>query len=319
MFRITIIILSICFCSTLWCQSDILATLKFDSTNVLIGDQLRGSIIVNAPQGKEISFPTASEYWKGKNIEIFNLSNPEKLNAEGGKQIVKQAISLIFWDTGTYILPALPFGYINGDKTDTIFTKEISISVSYPPGVTGDSTYMAPIKPILEESKTFWDYIMDFQSVFIGVLSFLLIAGLAYFVFKMQKAAAARRGKLSPEGKALNELQKLLDRDLIKVGQFSEYHESISWIVRDYLHERFRIKALEAITSEILESVNNEHMSDALKRDLKELLETADLVKYAKASPLASANEFAAEYIRKLVAATLEKLNEEKSSNKDKR
>jgi hypothetical protein len=36
------------------------------------------------------------------------------------------------------------------------------------------------------------------------------------------------------------------------------------------------------------------------------LLETADLVKYAKASPLPAADKFAADYIRRLVNTMLE-------------
>ena len=40
--------------------------------------------------------------------------------------------------------------------------------------------------------------------------------------------------------------------------------------------------------------------------ELKELLETADLVKFAKASPLAVADKFAADYIRKLVNWVIE-------------
>jgi hypothetical protein len=308
--KIVILLSLLLLQSELWSQA-ILATLKFDSSTVLIGDQLRGSIIVNSPQGQEFGFPIVADYWKGKNIEIYNLSDQEKQNSDGGKQIVKQSVSLIFWDTGTYVLPALPFSYVNGDKTDTVFAEGITIEVGYPAGVIGDSTYMAPIKPILSESKIFLDYLIEYQGYIYGLLGLGLLAVLIYFIIKMQKAAADKKGRLTPEGRALKALEELLAMDFIAKKQYADYHEQISWIIREYLNNRFRMKALEATTGDILKEVGFDQMSESLKRDLKEILETADLVKYAKASPLPVANEFAAEFIRRLVAATLDRLKEE--------
>jgi hypothetical protein len=57
--------------------------------------------------------------------------------------------------------------------------------------------------------------------------------------------------------------------------------------------------------------MKGEDLNTVLKNNLKEVLETADLVKYAKASPLAAANQFAIDYIRNLTAFVTEKLNEE--------
>jgi hypothetical protein len=316
MLRIIILLLIFKVYSTSLRAQPVQASLQFEATDVLIGDQLRGFIVINAPEGKEVGMPNTAEFWKEKNMEIFNISNPEKTNSGAGQQTIKQSISLIFWDTGFYELPALPFYYVNDSQNDTVYSGKINISVRYPEGITGDSSYLAPIKPILEENKTFWDYIVDYQNLLFGFLAFLLIAALAYFVYKMQQAAAKKAAILSPEAKALDALQKLIEAAYIEKGEFANYHETVSFILREYLQDRFGIRAMQSITTDILLKLDNDKMNDALKRDLQEVLETADLVKFAKASPLSRANDFAADYIRKLTAATLEKLEEEKIKQK---
>jgi hypothetical protein len=77
--------------------------------------------------------------------------------------------------------------------------------------------------------------------------------------------------------------------------------------VRTYLNEKFGIKALESICSEIIENINDGQLSESLRMELKDVLETADLVKFAKASPLPVADKFASDYIRKLVNWVIEK------------
>jgi len=267
--------------SNLWCQSEVIATIKLDSTHLLIGDQLKGSIIVNTPQDEDIIFPIVSDYWKNEQLEILSLSNQEQKNATRGIQIISQKIAITFWDTGTYQLPPLPFAYNSTTTSDTIYAKISDIRVDYPLGITGDSTYMAPIKPILAESRTFMDYLYSILPYLLLLFGLIGVAIIIYVVVAME---------------------------LPKQGEFQEYHTAISLIIRNYLYNRFQLKALEATTNQILQMVNYDYITERLQSELKEVLETSDLVKYAKASPLDSANEFAANFIRQLIKETLERL-----------
>lgn len=318
MLRYTFIIIFLFYLTGLKSQN-ISASVELEKKEVLIGDQLRGQIIVSGPQGTNFGIPVLSDYWNLKNMEIFNISNPVKENTDKSQQFTKISISLIFWDTGTYVLPALPFSYIKGSQPHSFFTESNVIKVHYPKGITGDSSYLAPIKPILDEARTFWDFLMDFQPVILGIFAIIVIAVLGYFAYKMRKDAQARKAKLSPEAKALNSLNELLESDLVSNGKLAEYHERISLILREYLSVRFEIRALESVSSEIMEQINNKNITDLLKKDLKEVLETADLVKFAKASALPAANTFAADYIRKLIDFVLEKQREEAESKNDKK
>jgi hypothetical protein len=279
--------------------------LSFDRNEILIGDQVKGVLGIETVQGVNIDFPQSSELWKSEKIEVLNVSNIDKVQGNDKKQTLKQSITLVFWDTGNYVLPPLPFTYSTGNGTDTVFSETVLFKVKFPDGITGDSTYLAPIKNILEEKKTFWDYLIDYQYVIYTILLIALIAASVYFYFKYRKNAG-NKGQLSPEERALESLEKLLAEEYSQKSQHALYHEGISIIVRTYLNEKFGIRALESISSEIIESLDDNQISASLRMELKELLETADLVKFAKASPLAVADKFAADYIRKLVNWVIE-------------
>jgi hypothetical protein len=167
----------------------------------------------------------------------------------------------------------------------------------------------------LEERKNFFDYLLEYSYLFYALIGFLIVFALIYLISKRIVNKNKENGPLSPEAKALDALNKLLEANYSKKGQHALYHEGISFIVRTYLNEKFGIKTLESITVEILESMKELELSDQFKSELKELLETADLVKYAKASPLPAADKFAADYIRRLVNTMLENQRRDTEKN----
>ncbi len=297
-------------------QSEVMGSIQLDSTDLLIGDQVHGRIILNAPEGQDLIFPAVATLWKDKNYEIVQITDQLKSNGEGGLQIIKQEFVLSFWDTGSYQLPALPFAYTNDMQADTVWAESPVIKVRFPDGITGDSSYIAPIKPILEEHLNIMDYLRAALPYIVVTLLLLAVAFGVYFLTQWQQAQQSKRKKLSPEALALKQLNALQESSLLAERAYPTFHTQISLIIRTYLNGRFGIKALESPTSEILPQVTFEHLEESLILELKEVLETADLVKFAKASPLDQANLFAMDFIRKMIAYVQRRLDEEKFVDK---
>jgi len=298
----------------LWSQAT--ASIKLENNTVLIGDQLKATLIVNYPKTSEISLPSFNLYWKGDNIEILNISDKIAEDGPDGQQIIKQNLSLVFWDTGTYVLPKLPLNISSSGVTDSIYTEELLVTVKYPQGLTGDSSYMAPIKPILAESKNIWDYILDYQYLIFAFLAIVLLVTLVYLILKYRKSVQQKKSILSPESKAKKALEELIYQDLISKGKEALYHERISWIMREYLFDRFQLKTLESTTSEIHQILLSFDFDEKLKKELLEVLETADLVKFAKASPLPAAHQFALDLVNRWIDDVLKQLEAEKKKTK---
>lgn len=68
------------------------------------------------------------------------------------------------------------------------------------------------------------------------------------------------------------------------------YYTDLTDVVRTYIKNRFGFDALEMTSAQIIEALQQTHDRDAL-RDLTDLFLTADLVKFAKHTPLMNEND----------------------------
>ena len=90
---------------------------------------------------------------------------------------------------------------------------------------------------------------------------------------------------IPPEEIALADLDKLRTKKLWQAGKIKEYQSELTHIVRAYIEARYQVPALESTTSEILEFKLLKDLEPSLHQDLNQILNIADLIKFAKARP----------------------------------
>jgi hypothetical protein len=90
---------------------------------------------------------------------------------------------------------------------------------------------------------------------------------------------------------ALEQLQQLRGAGLWQRGEIKAFHSQLSHIVREYLEGRFAIPALESTTDEILAALRRTDLAEEWRLRLRQMLQTADLVKFAKAVPPENVHE----------------------------
>ena len=73
-------------------------------------------------------------------------------------------------------------------------------------------------------------------------------------------------------------------------GLQKEYYTQLTDTLRTYIERRFGFKALEMTTEQIIERLESLHDAEAMS-ELRSLLQTADLVKFAKFIPLMNEND----------------------------
>ncbi|MGN0880198.1 MAG: hypothetical protein ACI4WT_12215 [Oligosphaeraceae bacterium] len=90
-----------------------------------------------------------------------------------------------------------------------------------------------------------------------------------------------------PHTIAFRRLDDLLAQHLVPNGQFREFYNAISTILRDYIEQRFAIRAPEQTTEEFLAVLQREpeRLAPAHHQLLQQFLAHTDLVKYARATP----------------------------------
>ena len=266
------------FFQTILFAQPITATLSADSSHILIGNPLTLRLSIAADNALQVQVPTLKDSL-GK-WEILQTSPVVKGN-DKGKTIFLQNIVVTAWDSGRYEIPSLPILYMNGQDSQQIATNAIAIQVLT---VEVDTTQaIKPIKAPLQAA-----YMWQEAIPYIGIVFFLLLVALSYFLYKKyQKGKEKRKIPLLPRPKALKAFSTLEKMDLKDAQNVKEYYAQISYILRAYISETKGFSAYEKVSDEIIEALS-EKLSEMAIEDLTTLLSRSDLVKFAKYSPTAA-------------------------------
>ena len=119
----------------------------------------------------------------------------------------------------------------------------------------------------------------------------MILVGLIYGFFFAKKRREALRKKLPPFERAIEELKALESVTPSEQEEYKNYYSRLTDVVRRYLEEEAKISALESTTDELLLKLEALKQTGKLEleretiKNLKTVLQTADLVKFARSTP----------------------------------
>lgn len=258
-----------------------------DTTHILIGDQVNLYLEIKSVPRTNIVFPELKDSI-GK-LEIVYISPIDTQKIENG-YLLKRRYTLTCFDSGAFVVPSLTFLYQkqNISTLSTLATDSLLLWVS---SVAVDTTKdIKDIKNIVEFPRSIWDYL----PYIVGVLLFIAIVLFAYYLIRRRKHSELPiELRIPPHILALEALKQLDSEKLWQKGQIKEFHIRLSEIVRTYIERRFKIPALEMITSEIISALKlNEITESQLIEKMQKSFELSDLVKFAKFVPLPDEHTF---------------------------
>ena len=96
--------------------------------------------------------------------------------------------------------------------------------------------------------------------------------------------------QLPPHQLAMQEIERIKSEKVWQKGLSKEYYTELTDVLRVYIKGRFGFNAQEMTSTEIIDKLLEINDKDAI-RDLMELFRTADLVKFAKHTPLMNEND----------------------------
>ena len=125
------------------------------------------------------------------------------------------------------------------------------------------------------------------------LLFILLSLGALIFAYlrRLKKKRAAAERELPPYDKALLALDQLENSQYLIKEEYKAYYSELTNIVRGYLEEEVHVAALESTTDQLIERLELLRDSGTLTLEqetitqFKQILQTADLVKFAKSKP----------------------------------
>ena len=292
---------------------DVNAKIWTDTNKILIGDHLLLHIQIKATPPTDVIFPEFKDSL-GK-FEIVRV-NPLDTQKYGNAVQFDKKVVLTAFDTGNLVIPSLNILYLkkNTNQFASVLTDSINIYVK---GIEVDTTKdIKDIKGIIEIPYTFWDY-LPYILIVIGVVA---IAYLFYFFLKRRKKTTGiEESKVPPHIEALEALKKLDKEKLWQKGYVKDFHIQLTEIIRRYIERQLSIAALEMISEEILQSLEQKRVADsALLAKLRRSFEISDLVKFAKFVPLPDENAFCLKTAFEFVDSTMPKETESSEVEKDK-
>lgn len=284
---------------------------SIDTNKILIGDQINYTIKLFPEKNERLVLPLLND-----SLGKFLIVSKSKIDTiiENKRTSLNQSIVLTSFDSGVYTIPGLEFGFISGKDTNFVVSDNFSVYISSVPVDT--SKPIKDIKPIMDLPFAFMDYFWYF------VIGLIILAALfaSYYLISKWKPKVKEQlpydPKIPAHIQALKDLNELERQKLWQKGYIKEYYSRVSDIIRLYLERRFSFLAMESTTNEILEYFQQYISSAEITKQLKNLLELSDLVKFAKLIPTTEENTNIIDFARNIVQSTIPIENEENTEIK---
>ncbi len=300
-------------------HAQITVAARLDSTNILIGDQVRLRLEVTHTPELTIQSIDLSPLQQESKIDLIKSLPPDTVyNKE--EVVLHQDVILTSFDSGYHFIPTIPILYAYQGQAGEIRSEQLALRVrTYPISAT-DSLALQPIKDIIEEPFSFWD-IAPYLAAGIGAA--ILITLIVWLVRRKRKKEEPAPEPVDDRPAhviALERLEALKAKKLWEGGQIKEFHTELTYILRAYLEKRFDIRALESTTFQIMLGIKLQPtyiIKESWYPDLERLLQTADLVKFAKAEPPSEWHEEMYNLTKKFIVETKEEEVVEESTTQN--
>jgi hypothetical protein len=259
------------------------ATVSAASTDYAIGDRAEIKLKLELPKGYTFKWPVLKP---DSGLELSDTLSTDSSITKDSKTYTRHIFVTAF-DSGVFMFPALQIEFRKDGDTAALFRKTEPVALNYHRITVDTAKEIIAIKEPVQVPP-------DIRAVILYAALALLALGIIFLVWYFW-----RKKKLSPATKALariesknippwqkasEKLDELEKMQLWEQGQLKQHYVLLSLILRQYIQDTYRIEALEYTTSQIMENGTRIFPAEA-SRLLGNLLETADLVKFAKHTP----------------------------------
>ena len=295
---------------------------KLDSTKIMIGDHLQVKLSLSLPTGaKAMIPPITQEVLAGSGIDWIATS-PFDTIQQDGRTVLQQTITITSFDEGTYHFPAIP---VIGEEEEMALAWSDSLMFVVETIAVDTTAAIRDIHGYERVPLTFREIIPYIGITLLAVAILALIIVLIIKYHKKQKPVQVivkTKPKEKPDVIALKALEALWLKKLWQEGHVKLYYSELTEILRVYIEYMYDIYAMEMVSAEIMEEVAKKSIPTEAYNQLKDLLQTADLVKFAKWDPLPNDHSRCFDEAKSFVKITTEaigKITEEQQNKEPKK
>ena len=270
--------------SSILADSLIRVGVEVDKSVITIGDRINYKLTIENDKTLRIEQPGP-----GANLGQFEIKDYLILDPVEKDNIITQKFNyeISVFDTGRFVIPPFPVAFFETDtsKNFQIIQSE-PIEIFVKSVLTAEDAEIKDIKPPIgiPFNYKYW--------IIVGLIGLLLIAaalfGYYYVRQKRRGIPLFKKEVIRPAHEiALEELSKIKGnwKDMLVNGEHKLLYTLLSETLRRYFENLYVIKALEETTQEIRSSLGEIEIEPDLKKSAFEILDQADIVKFAKYIP----------------------------------
>ncbi|MBR1521938.1 MAG: hypothetical protein IJ635_11990 [Bacteroidaceae bacterium] len=300
------ILLSIC-CLLGFAQANaqqVTVDAKLDSAGIFIGQRIGMTLEVSADAGKNVELPewdSLQQIVPGLEFVRAEKTDTSFLN-ENKRMLLSRRYYFTSFDSALYLIPELDVkvdGKLFQSKKLALKVLTFEIDTLHADSIFGNKAELAPPFDWAEWRQVIW----------LGLMALLIAALLVYVIYRLKtnKPIIRRirnKQRLAPHKVAMQKIEQIKEEKIWQSEDSKEYYTQLTDTLRNYIKERYGFNALEMTSFEIIQKLQEVNDEEAIS-ELRELFQTADLVKFAKYSTLINEND------RNLVSA-IEYINQTK-------
>lgn len=277
-----------------------------DTNSITIGDHVHLTLSAENTGNAFLYFPTAEELG-GRNVEVISQKQDTSLDKDGKILKISQTYTITSFEEGNDTLDSLFLRYqMPGSEIRQLHADPLFMAVSSVEVDTNKA--IKDIEDIMKVPITFRE-ILPWILLALGLAA--LAFGICYLVKRIKNRQpiipTRKEPEVPAETVALEKLEELRISALWKHGRIKEYHTELTDILRQYLEKQFGIEAAEMTSEQILDAVMEiRDLPSSINDKLRQILQTADMVKFAKSEPLPSEHDLSMSHAVLFVNETAE-------------
>ena len=262
---------------------------SIDTVVMLIGQQRVLTFQVECSGEQRVQLPAFQQYqplYGG--VEVVEKLSSDTVRPDAARMVVTERWTITAFDSALVALP--PFAAIVGN--DTLRSQSLALKVVTVPVDTLHLDEFFPPKGVQDNPFSWADWNDLFWLAMVLTLIALVLAYVALRAYQNKPIIRIirRAAKRPPHQVAMEHIERLKVEKRWAEEDSKEYYTELTDALRTYIRDRYGFNAMEMTSTEIIERLLKEQDEQALA-ELRQLFETADLVKFAKWTTLMNEND----------------------------
>ncbi len=281
------------------------AEARLNPDDILPGKPAELIIEAEAPAAGTLIWPRTID--PGNKIEILESGQTDTIRLDDSTIQLRQVYRITAWEEGYFAIPPIEFSHADEGDTLVFESRAMLLSVE---GVEVD------MQDAYRDIKPLFSFPLTWREILPWILAAAALIALLYYLHKkvrFRKAkedtgttdAAPEVPEVPPHIAAISGLESLRRKQLWEKGFVKQYHSELTDIIRKYLEQRFNLNAMEMTTSEIMQAFSLQKSKSAKESTLRNIMHTADLVKFARYRPDGETNDMMLENALAFIKSTI--------------